>query len=153
MFIFYANCVKHKYPQKENGRGNRCHGEPEISNPCVLWPLLYKSTFTWKNVVEWRHFCQEGWFGGFGLSECAELFSKLDLSSCVQSPQRSFVGLEANKCWTTALSTETQDGRFQNWLESEPEFVTANLKTSVLTLAEYSYCILSKFNIITTYSI
>lgn len=115
--------------------------------------LLYKSTFTWKNVVEWRHFCQEGWFGGFGLSECAELFSKLDLSSCVQSPQRSFVGLEANKCWTTALSTETQDGRFQNWLESEPEFVTANLKTSVLTLAEYSYCILSKFNIITTYSI
>lgn len=115
--------------------------------------LLYKSTFTWKNVVDWRHFCQEGWFGGFGLSECAELFSKLDLSSCVQSPQRSFVGLEANKCWTTALSTETQDGRFQNWLESEPEFVTANLKTSVLTLAEYSYCILSKFNIITTYSI
>lgn len=115
--------------------------------------LLYKSTFTWKNVVEWRHFCQEGWFGGFGLSECAELFSKLDLSSCVQSPQRSFVGLEANKCWTTALSTETQDRRFQNWLESEPEFVTANLKTSVLTLAEYSYCILSKFNIITTYSI
>lgn len=115
--------------------------------------LLYKSTFTWKNVVEWRHFCQEGWFGGFGLSECAELFSKLDLSSCVQSPQSSFVGLEANKCWTTALSTETQDGRFQNWLESEPEFVTANLKTSVLTLAEYSYCILSKFNIITTYSI
>lgn len=113
--------------------------------------LSYKSTFTWKNVVEWRHFCQEGWFRGFGL--CAELFSKLDLSSCVQSPQRSFVGLEANKCWATALSTETQDGRFQNWLESEPEFVTANLKTSVLTLAEYSYCILSKFNIITTDSI